>query len=131
MGSTKQIPGYKAKADELKKHGVSDVLVYAVNDGAVMNAWADSQGTKGSIITLLGDPSSTFTKSLGLVLDHPGPMSVLGNPRCKRFSMLVSNGVVKTLNVAASDTDPAGDDKPDISLVDKMLADLETNKDEL
>jgi len=115
----------------LKNYGISDVLVYAVNDGAVMDAWADSQGTKGSIITLLGDPSSTFTKSLDLVLDHPGPMSVLGSPRCKRFSMLVNNCVVKTLNVAASDEDPAGDDKPDISLVEKMLEDLATKKNEL
>jgi len=107
------------------------VLVYAVNDGAVMDAWADSQETKGTMLTLLGDPRSELTKALGLVLDHPGPMSVLGNHRCKRFSLLVDNCVVKVVNVAASDDDPAGDNKPEVSMVDKMLEDLKAQKDEL
>jgi len=100
------------------------VLVYCVNDGAVMKAWAKDQGVDGSIITFLGDPRSELTKELGLTLDHPGPMSVLGNPRCKRFSMLIDDGVIKTINVAASEDDPAGDDNPTVSLVDKMLEDL-------
>lgn len=120
-----------AKQAELKSAGVSDVLVYSVNDGAVMNAWANDQGTPGSMVRLLGDPRSELTKALDVVLDHPGPMSVLGNPRCKRFTMLVKNCVVKTLNVAASDDDPAGDDKPDVTLVEKTLKDLASMKDEL
>merc|ERR1719420_107916 len=89
-----------------------------------MEAWKKDQGTEGSMVRLLGDPRSEFTKALGLVLDHAGPMAVLGNPRCKRFSMLVDNCVIKTLNVAASDDDPAGDSKPEVSCVDKMLEDL-------
>jgi len=100
------------------------VLVYCVNDGAVMKAWAKDQGVDGSIITFLGDPRSELTEELGLTLDHPGPMSVLGNPRCKRFSMLIEDGVVKTLNVAAAEGDPAGDTDPSVSLVEKMLGDL-------
>mmetsp|Transcript_53300 Transcript_53300/g.106978 ORF Transcript_53300/g.106978 Transcript_53300/m.106978 type:complete len:90 (+) Transcript_53300:559-828(+) len=89
-----------------------------------MTAWAADQGVEGSIITFLGDPRSELTKELDLVLDHPGPMSVLGNTRCKRFSMLIDDGVIKTINVAASDDDPAGDDNPTVSLVEKMLEDL-------
>lgn len=118
------MPGYLAKAEELKAKGVSDVLVYCVNDGAVMNAWAQAQGVHGSIVTFLGDPRSELTKDLGLVLDHPGPMSVLGNTRCKRFSMLIDNGVIKTVNVCESPDDPAGDDDPSVTLVEKMLEDL-------
>jgi len=118
------VPGYLAKEDDLKAKGVSDVLVFCVNDGAVMTAWAQDQGVDGSIITFLGDPRSELTKALDLVLDHPGPMSVLGNPRCKRFSMLIDDGVIKIINVAASDDDPAGDDNPTVSLVEKMLEDL-------
>jgi len=103
---------------------VSDVIVYCVNDGAVMKGWAKVQGVEGSMITFLGDPRSELTQALGLVLDHPGPMAVLGNNRCKRFSMLVENGIIKTVNVAATDNDPAGDDDPSVSLAEKMLADL-------
>mmetsp|Transcript_14993 Transcript_14993/g.28977 ORF Transcript_14993/g.28977 Transcript_14993/m.28977 type:complete len:91 (-) Transcript_14993:34-306(-) len=89
-----------------------------------MTAWAKDQGVEGTMITFLGDPRSELTDALGMVLDHPGPMSVLGNTRCKRFSLLVDNGVVKTVNVAASDDDPAGDNDPTVSLVEKMLQDL-------
>jgi len=103
------------------------VIVYAVNDGAVMMAWEKNQGAQGTLINMMGDPLSDLTKGLDLVLDHPGPMSVLGNPRCKRFSMLVEDGVIKTMNVAASEDDPAGDDAPEISMVEKMLEDCKAN----
>mmetsp|Transcript_61608 Transcript_61608/g.190841 ORF Transcript_61608/g.190841 Transcript_61608/m.190841 type:complete len:97 (+) Transcript_61608:181-471(+) len=96
-----------------------------------MDGWKKDQGTAGSLIELYGDPRSEVTKALDVVLDHPGPMSVLGNPRCKRFSLLVKNCVVKTVNVAAAEDDPAGDDRPEISMVDKMLEDLKSKKDEL
>jgi len=92
----------------LRAKGVSDVLVYCVNDGAVMAGWARDQGVEGSIISFLGDPRSELTQALGLVLDHPGPLSVLGNPRCKRFSMLIDDGVIKIMNIAGSEDDPTG-----------------------
>lgn len=114
----------------MKAKGISDVVVFAVNDGAVMTAWEKDQGTEGTMIKLLGDTRSEFTNALDLKLDHAGPMSVLGNHRCKRMSMLVKDCVVKALNVAASDTDPAGDDFPEVTMVDKMLEDLKKH-DEL
>mmetsp|Transcript_134482 Transcript_134482/g.429534 ORF Transcript_134482/g.429534 Transcript_134482/m.429534 type:complete len:90 (-) Transcript_134482:518-787(-) len=89
-----------------------------------MSGWAKDQGVEGSIIKFLGDTRSELAQALGVVLDHPGPMSVLGSPRCKRFSMLIDDGVIKTINIAAAENDPAGDDNPTVSLVDKMLADL-------
>jgi len=118
------VPGYLKKSDELKAKGVSDVIVFCVNDGAVMTAWAKDQGVNGSIISFLGDPASELTEALGLVLDHQGPMSVLGYKRCKRFSMLVDNGIIKTMHVCEDDSDPAGDNIPDITCVDQMLSDL-------
>lgn len=114
-----------AKETELKAKGVSDVLVYCVNDGAVMKAWASDQGCdKGGLVTMMGDPRSELTEALGMVLDHPGPVSVLGAPRCKRFSMFIDDGIVKTINVAEGPDDPAGDSKPDETLVEKMLEDI-------
>lgn len=89
-----------------------------------MQAWAKDQGTTESSVSLLGDPAGELTKALGLQLDHPGPMSVLGYPRVKRFSALVDNGVVKTLNVCEDPNDPAGDSYPEITLAEKMLEDL-------
>lgn len=100
------------------------MFVVAVNDGAVMQAWAKDQKVEGSFVKFLADTRSELTQSLGLVLDHPGPMSVLGNPRCKRYSMLVVNGVIKSINVAESEDDPAGDATPDVSMPAKILEDL-------
>lgn len=100
------------------------MLIYSVNDGAVMEAWARSQHVQGSMVTMAGDVTGAFTQKLGLVLDDPGVMQVLGSPRCKRFSMLVDDGIIKSLNVAAAEDDPAGDAAPEVSMVDKMLEDL-------
>eukprot|EP00933_Yihiella_yeosuensis_P008105 TRINITY_DN113410_c0_g1_i1.p3 TRINITY_DN113410_c0_g1~~TRINITY_DN113410_c0_g1_i1.p3 ORF type:complete len:100 (+),score=27.07 TRINITY_DN113410_c0_g1_i1:370-669(+) len=90
-----------------------------------MKAWAQDQKTEGSLITLYADTRAIITKALDVVLNHPGPMSVLGNERCQRFSMYVKDCVVKTLNVAAAEDDPAGDDRPEVSMAEKMLQDIE------
>ena len=73
------------------------MIVYCVNDGAVMNAWASDQGVDqgpDGLVTMMGDPSGSLTRSLGMVLNHPGPMAVLGYERCKRFALVIDNGVV-------------------------------------
>lgn len=100
------------------------MLVYCVNDGAVMKGWASDQGVEGTIVKFLADPRLELTEALGVTMDHPGPMSVLGTKRCKRFSMLIDNGVIKTVNIAEGPDDPAGDDDPSVSLVENMLTQL-------
>lgn len=89
-----------AKQAELKKKGVHEVIVYCVNDGAVMGAWAKDQQIEGSMVTFLADTRCELTKALDLVLDAPAAMAKLGNPRCKRFAILVQDGTVKAINVA-------------------------------
>jgi len=94
----------------------------AVNDGAVMMNWAKSQRTALTMLTFLGDPLSEFTKALDLELTHPGPVSVLGPGRCKRFAMHVVNGEIKAVNVSEGPDDPAGDNDPSASLADGIMA---------
>ena len=67
-----------------------------------------------------------------MVLDHPGPMGVLGNPRCKRFACLIVDGVIKTMHVSEGENgeDPAGDDDPSGEItkrtsVETLLSDLD------
>lgn len=117
------MPGYLSKHKELKATGIDEVIVYSVNDGAVMGAWGKQQNisSAGGFVTLWQDPNSNFTKSLGLVMTHPGPKEVLGPSRCKRFAMVVVNGVVEVLKVAETPDDPAGDNNPDCTLADSML----------
>lgn len=111
------------------------MIVYSVNDAAVQLAWAKDQGVgpavSGSFVDIYGDPDSELTKAFGMELDDSRVMNVLGNPRCKRFSMLIVDGIIKTINLAHAADDPAGDDRPEVSMVDKMLEDLAAKKDEL
>merc|ERR1719382_501527 len=119
----------RAKEAELKAAGVSEVIYYCVNDGAVMGAWAEELGLTGGIMSVYADPTGEATRGLGLVMSDKRPVAVLGNRRCKRFALLVVDGDIKAVNVAASKDDPAGDDKPDIVLVEKLLEDIAKMKE--
>eukprot|EP00929_Paragymnodinium_shiwhaense_P046726 TRINITY_DN23776_c0_g1_i1.p1 TRINITY_DN23776_c0_g1~~TRINITY_DN23776_c0_g1_i1.p1 ORF type:complete len:308 (-),score=78.63 TRINITY_DN23776_c0_g1_i1:446-1369(-) len=119
FASKKQIPGYLAKADELRKKGVHSVLVMAVNDPPVMLAWAKELGTQGGFVQMLADPRMEASKALGKELED----SHLGR-RCKRFAMVIVDGVVKTMYDVDSSSDPAGDNLVDCVMVDKLLKEL-------
>jgi glutaredoxin/glutathione-dependent peroxiredoxin len=95
--SQRHLPGFVEKAAEIKAKGVDEVACVAVNDAAVMAAWGKDQKTDGKV-TMLADGSGEFARALGLELDLT--RAGLGI-RSKRYSMLVDNGVVKSLNVEA------------------------------
>lgn len=84
-----------------------------MNDGAVMTGWAKDQKIEGSMITFLADTRCEFTRAVGMVMNHPGPMQALGNERCKRFVLIVDDGVVSHVEVSEAEGDPAGDANPE------------------
>jgi peroxiredoxin len=95
--SQRHLPGYVDKAADIKAKGVDTVACVAVNDVFVMNAWGKSQNADGKVM-MLADGSGEFAHALGLELD----MKSRGlGVRSQRYSMLVDNGVVKSLNVEA------------------------------
>ena len=107
------LPSYRDKAAEIKAKGVDTIAVVSVNDAFVMGAWADSTGAKDKI-EFLADGSAAFAKAAGLELD----LTARGmGVRVKRFSMLVQDGVVKTLDI---------EENPGIELTgaDKMLTQI-------
>mmetsp|Transcript_12477 Transcript_12477/g.22120 ORF Transcript_12477/g.22120 Transcript_12477/m.22120 type:complete len:114 (+) Transcript_12477:341-682(+) len=67
------------------------------------------------------DPNAFLTKALDMTITHEGPTAKLGPNRCKRFAALYEDGVLKALEISASEDDPAGDDDPSASCVDNML----------
>jgi peroxiredoxin len=86
-----------ARHGDLKAKGVDEIWCVATNDAFVMGAWGKDQKTDGKV-RMLADGSAAYTKALGLELDLVARgMGV----RIQRFSMLVQDGVVKTLNVEA------------------------------
>ena len=95
--SAKHVPGYVANADALKAAGVDEVWCVSVNDAFVMGAWGRDQKTGGKV-RMMADGSADFAKATGLTLDLAARGMGL---RSNRYSMLVVDGVVKTLNVEA------------------------------
>lgn len=93
--SAKHVPGYVEKADELRKLGIDEIWCVSVNDAFVMGAWGRDQKTAGKV-RMMADGSAEFAQATGLTLDLAGRGMGL---RSNRYSMLVVDGVVKTLNV--------------------------------
>ena len=89
------LPGFLQHYDALKAKGVNAIACLSVNDAFVMDAWGKNQNV-GDKVQMLADGSADFTKALGLELD----LTANGmGMRSKRYSMLVEDGTVKTLNV--------------------------------
>ena len=108
--SAKHVPGYLEKAAALRVAGVDEIWCVSVNDAYVMGAWGRDQKTEGKL-RMMADGSAHFTAAVGLTLDRT---SAGMGTRSRRYSMLVVDGVVKTLNVEAPG-------KFDVSDADTML----------
>jgi peroxiredoxin len=93
--SAKHLPGFLQNADKLKAAKVDEIWCLSVNDAFVMGAWGREQGAKGKV-RMMADGSGVYTKAFGLEMDLVA--RGLG-VRSQRYSMLVDNGVVKTLNI--------------------------------
>lgn len=70
-----------------------------MNDPFVMAAWGKEHKTDGKV-RMLADPSGIFTKTVDLATDLPP----LGGLRSKRYSMVVENGKIKSLQVEPDGT---------------------------
>ncbi|KAK5644129.1 hypothetical protein RI129_007974 [Pyrocoelia pectoralis] len=97
--SKTHLPGYVKKAEELKLQGISEIACVAVNDPFVMSAWGKEHNVNGKI-RMLADTGATFTKSIDLGQD----LAPLGGYRSKRYSMVVENGKVQSLQVEPDGT---------------------------
>lgn len=108
--SAQHLPSYVKNFDALKAKGVDEIWCLAVNDAFVMGAWGRDQKASGKV-RMMADGSAEYAKKLGLELD----LTARGmGVRCQRFSMLVEDGVVKSLNIEAPG-------KYEVSGAEKML----------
>jgi len=108
--SAKHVPSYLQHYDALKAKGVDEIWCVSVNDAFVMGAWGRDQKTGGKV-RMMADGSADFAKATGLTLD----LTTRGmGLRSNRYSMLVVDGVVKSLNVE-------GPGKFEVSDADTML----------
>ena len=95
--SAQHVPGYVQLAGDFRAAGVDEIWCISVNDAFVMGAWGREQKTAGKV-RMMADGSADFTRATGLTLDLAARGLGL---RSQRYSMLVDDGVVRTLNVEA------------------------------
>ena len=95
--SKHHLPGYVARAAELKAKGVDLIACLSVNDGFVMQAWAEANGV-GDKIAMLADGNGEWSIKLGIEADLTGPIMGL---RCRRGVLTINNGVVESIELEA------------------------------
>ena len=95
--SAKHLPPYVEQFDEFKAAGVDEIWCVSVNDAFVMGAWAREQKTEGKV-RMLADGSAAFARATGLTLDLTARGMGL---RSNRYSMLIKDGKVTSLNIEA------------------------------
>ena len=111
--SAYQLPGFEEKYDEFKSFGIDEIYCISVNDGFVMNAWAQDQNI--AKVKLIPDGNAYFTRSMGMLVNK----SNLGfGERSWRYVAVVNNGIIEKLFVEEgqrdnADTDPYEATKPE------------------
>jgi peroxiredoxin len=114
--SAYQLPGFEEKYDDFLGLGIDDIYCISVNDGFVMNAWAQDQNIEK--VKLIPDGNAYFTRSMGMLVSK----SNLGfGDRSWRYAAIVDNGVIEKLFVEAGQRDNADTDPYEESTPDKVF----------
>jgi peroxiredoxin len=93
--SAQHLPGFIAKAGDIRAKGVDTIACVSVNDAFVMDAWGKDRGA-GDDIVMLADGNGDFAKAMGLDFDGSG---IGFGVRSQRYALLAEDGVVKVLAV--------------------------------
>jgi peroxiredoxin len=114
--SAYQLPGFEEKYEDFTGSGIDAIYCISVNDGFVMNAWAQDQNIKN--VKLIPDGNAYFTRSMGMLVTK----SNLGfGNRSWRYAAVVDNGIIEKLFVEDgqrdnADTDPYETTTPEVVL---------------
>lgn len=90
--STAHVPSFMRVMAQLTAQGVDEVVCVSVNDPWVMEAWGQATGATAAGIAMLADPSGDWVEALGQSFTNPATGFFR---RCRRFSALVEDGVVR------------------------------------
>ncbi len=103
--SAYQLPGFEEKYDDFRSLGIDDIYCISVNDGFVMNAWAQEQNIQK--VKLIPDGNAYFTRSMGMLVSK----SNLGfGERSWRYAAVVKDGIIEKLFIEPGQRDNAPED---------------------
>ena len=128
--SEEQLKGFEKNYDKLLSLGVNEIYCISVNDGYVMNAWANQQ--KLVKVKVLPDGNADFTRSMGMLVEkkHIG----LGQ-RSWRYCAIINDGVIEKwwqepgMNNEGNDPDPYEETTPENCI--KYLSDKLESSDKI
>jgi len=89
------LPSYLNAYEDIMQQGFDTIACIAVHDAWVMDAWSKAANATEKIL-MLADGSADYVTALGL--DQDLNAHGLGI-RSKRFSMVVVNGLIESLNI--------------------------------
>jgi peroxiredoxin len=114
--SAYQLPGFEEKYDDFIGSGIDDIYCLSVNDGFVMNAWAQDQNIEK--VKLIPDGNAYFTRSMGQLVMK----SNLGfGERSWRYAAVVDNGIIEKLFEEPGRCDNANEDPYGETTPEKVL----------
>jgi peroxiredoxin len=120
--SAYQLPGFEEKYDDFIGLGIDDIYCISVNDGFVMNAWAQDQNIEK--VKLIPDGNAYFTRSMGMLVNK----SNLGfGDRSWRYAMVVDNGIISKLFLEEGMRDNADSDPYEETTPEKVLEYVSAN----
>ncbi len=93
--TTSHLPSFMRTREAFSEKGIDAVICISANDPFVVGAWNESTGASASGVTLLGDPSSSFIKSIGMEFSVP---AIGFHYRSQRYALVAEDGVVTVLN---------------------------------
>ena len=114
--SAYQLPGFEEKYDDFKNLGIDEIYCISVNDGFVMNAWAQDQNIQN--VKLIPDGNAYFTRSMGMLVSK----SNLGfGERSWRYAAVVKDGIIEKLFVEDGQRDNADSDPYEATTPENVL----------
>jgi peroxiredoxin len=120
--SAYQLPGFEEKYEDFIGLGIDDIYCVSVNDGFVMNAWAQDQNIEK--VKLIPDGNAYFTRSMGMLVNK----SNLGfGDRSWRYAAVVDNGVIEKLFVEVGQRDNADTDPYETTTPENVLEYVSSN----
>jgi len=120
--SAYQLPGFEEKYDDFASCGIDDIYCISVNDGFVMNAWAQDQNIEK--VKLIPDGNAYFTRSMGMLVSKTN----LGfGERSWRYAAVVNNGIIEKLFIEAEQRDNADSDPYEASTPEAVFEYVSAN----
>ena len=114
--SAYQLPGFEEKYEEFQALGIDEIYCISVNDGFVMNAWAQDQNIKN--VKLIPDGNAYFTRAMGQLVTKTN----LGfGERSWRYAVVVDDRIIEKLFEEAGRTDNAATDPYEATTPEAVL----------